>query len=553
MVTTEVSKKYLLKLIGKHLTDEQLEHHLHQIKAPIDSMDGDRINIEVTGDRPDLLSAEGISRALKGPLGIEKGIPEEKFEKGNYMVHVDESVKQVREFIVCAVIENVKLTDEDLKDLIQIQEKLTITHGRKRKKVAIGLHDMESLVAPFYYKAVEPESVEFVPLMENRKMNLRQILEKHPKGIEYGWILKDAKKMPIIFDSRNQVLSFPPIINGILTEMRIGTKTIFIDITGPDYHSCNIALNILCQDFYDRGCTVKSVEVKYPHKTIVTPETEPEAMELKVHETNKLLGISLSPQEIIDALAKQRISAKIKSPAVLNCLIPRYRADFLHPVDLIEEVALGYGYNNFQPKSPSIFTRGSVSRRTKIVDLLTDLMVGSSFMELNTPILTSQKLFDKAKSGEKLILIKNPVSEEYENIRSSLLPHLIDALSKNTHNNYPQKIFEIGLAATEDANSPVSARNDLHVAGIIAHSNANLAELSSSLLEIMRLFRTDFKIGKSELEMFINGRQTVISARINGDTAEIGKVGELSPAVLEAFKLEVPCVGFELNIEKLLH
>ncbi len=551
MATTSVKKSYLLKLLKKRIPDSELEEALHQIKAPIDSIEGDELQIEVTGDRPDLLSAEGIARSLKGHLHIEKGLPQEKFVKGKYVLFADDSVKPVREFIVAAVVENLSISEDDLKDLIQIQEKLTLTHGRKRKKVAIGLHDMGSLAAPFYYKAVEPQSIEFVPLGKNQKMNLAEILLKHEKGIEYGWIMKDLKKYPIIFDSRNQVLSFPPIINGTLTGLSTDTKSIFIDITGTDFHSCNIALNILCQDFYDRGARVETVEVKYSHKTIITPETTPEKMNLDINYANKLLGIELKPAELINALGRQRISAKINGNS-LECLIPRYRADFLHPSDLIEEIALGYGYNSFIPKLPSVFTKGSILPRTKIQDSLADLMVGAGYQQLHAPVLTNQRPADKLQSAEKLIRIKNPVSEEYENIRSSLLPGLMETLSKNTHNTYPQKIFEIGLVAKANDNSDVRASNDLHLAAVLANSNANLAELSGVLLEMLKFFDLKYSLSKNDQNTFIAGRQAIINAKIKGRSHQVAALGEVHPSVLEKFNLEVPCIAFELNVEALL-
>lgn len=550
MVTIEVRKKYLLGLVGKKISDSELGEALHQIKAPIDATDGETLAIEVTGDRPDLLSAEGIARSLKGYLGLEKGIPEEKFQKGNLILHVDPSVKGVREFIVAAVIEGVNISDADLKDLIQIQEKLTLTHGRKRKKVAIGLHDMRMLAPPFHYKAVGPDSLSFVPLGKTQKMTLREIVGKHEKGIDYGGIVSSYNNWPIIMDSKNQVLSFPPVINGTLTEIATSTKSIFVDITGTDFHACNIALNILCQDFYDRGAKVKTVEVRYNDRFVITPETAPEIMDLNINAANSLLGVELSPSQIISALAKQRISASIKNERSLECQIPRYRADFLHQVDLIEEVALGFGYNNFEPKPPSLFTKGSLLQRTKLIDSITDLMIGAGFLEINTPILTNMKVAQKSLTDLPQIRIKNPVSEEYGAVRSSLLPQMLETLSRNMHNPYPQKAFQLGLVALPDDKSETRASNELHLAAIFANSDANLVDLSGILLELLNSLKIAHILRKSDLKMFIGGRQVSIDAKIGGKHfPAIASIGEIHPAVLENFKLEVPVCAFEISLE----
>ncbi|MEK6843647.1 MAG: phenylalanine--tRNA ligase subunit beta [Candidatus Micrarchaeota archaeon] len=546
MVTVNVNKKYLLQLIGKKVSDAQLEEALHQIKSPIDSMDSDNLVIEVNGDRPDLLSAEGISRALKGYLGIEKGNPVEKFQKSGIIVNIDSSVKAVREFIVCAVIENLKISKDDFADLIQIQEKLTLTHGRKRKKVAIGLHDMSMLVAPYFYKAVEPKSVSFIPLGKDRKMDLQEIIEKHEKGIDYAYILDGAKKYPVIFDSKNQVLSFPPIINGALTMLTTNTRYIFIDITGLDYHACNIALNILCQDFADRGAVVKTVEIKSGGNSITSPETSPEKMELDIGFANKLLGTELSAKQIIECLEKQRISAKIKNAKTIECLIPKYRADFLHPVDLVEEVALGYGYNKFVPRQPSVYTKGELSENTKLIDDAASLMVGFGFMQINTPILTNAKLAQKVKSDSKLVKISNPISEEYENVRASLLPQILDTLSKNTHNIYPQKIFEIGSTIVANPKIDVQCENNISIAAAIASPTANISDLSPVLLELLKKLQLEFDLHKSELKMFISGRQS----QLKGRNGIFGEFGEINPEILELLKMEVPVSAFEIIIKR---
>jgi phenylalanyl-tRNA synthetase beta chain len=272
-------------------------------------------------------------------------------------------------------------------------------------------------------------------------------------------------------------------------------------------------------------------------------------MDLSIEYANKLLGTDLTAKQIILSLEKQRISAKPKNAKTIECQIPKYRADFMHPADLVEEVALGFGYNNFKPKSPSVFTKGALLGQTKLVDRIADLMAGAGFLQVNTPILTNGRISKSANSQAKLIKINNPVSEEYENVRCELLPHLIQTLSKNTHNPYPQKIFEIGFIAIGDDAQEVRAKNELHVAGSIAHSYANLSELSGVILELLKNLKIHTAIRRSELKMFIPGRSAILAMEISGKQAELGVMGEIHPSVLENFKLEVPVSAFELNLE----
>ena len=550
MVSVTVKKSYLVQLLGKRISDSQLSDALFQVKAGCDDVSIEDLSLEVTGDRPDLLSAEGVARALKGHLGIEKGLPKLKIQKSTLKIICDPSALAVRPFIVGAVIENAHLTEDDVADLFQMQEKLDLTHGRKRKKISIGLYDMQSLQAPYYFKAFAPDEVKFQPLKSDSKMSLRQILEKHDKGAAYASLINQHKKYPCLVDSKGEILSLVPIINGVSTAVTAKSKTIFIDHTGSDLAAMNASLNILCQHFADRGAVVKSVEVVYSsNKKLTTPDSSPQLIKLSVSDTNRLLGLSLSAKEMAACLAKQRISAKAASSDTLSCEVPAYRADFLHPVDLVEEVAMGYGYNSFQPLAPQTFTKGSLLDKTRLQDSLQDLMLGHGFQQIATHITTNPAKFDKsAEDSFSLVKITNPVSEEYSVLRSSLLPGMLEVLSKNTHASYPQRLFEIGEVVVKDSNEPTGARTELHLCAAIANADANFSEISSVLATAMSLLKRPFKLDKVDSKKFLEGRGANVLESLEGKRIISGTVGELHPHLLEKWHLEVPVAVFELFV-----
>jgi phenylalanyl-tRNA synthetase beta chain len=154
------------------------------------------------------------------------------------------------------------LDDYTVKSVMDVQEKLHLTHGRYRMKVAIGVHDLDRVEPPFTYKAVDPASVSFVPLDMTEELNLREILAKHPKGRDYAWCLEGKKKYPIFIDKNNNVLSFPPIINGELTRLTENTRNLFIEMTGTDQQAVDAALNIVSASLADRGGRLQTVEIK---------------------------------------------------------------------------------------------------------------------------------------------------------------------------------------------------------------------------------------------------------------------------------------------------
>ncbi|HEX54724.1 MAG: phenylalanine--tRNA ligase subunit beta [Candidatus Altiarchaeales archaeon] len=261
MPTVEFSFDEFIELIGMKLEPGELQENISMLGVDLETIDSERIVMEIFPNRPDLLSVEGFARAMRGLLGIKKGIVERRVINSDIKLFIDPTVNEVRPFISAAVIRNVSLDESTLKSLMNLQEKLHITHGRNRKRVAIGVHDLENIDAPFTYKAVKPDEIEFVPLDMDKKMNLMEILEKHPKGIQYKWILKDYEMYPIILDRNNEVLSFPPIINAELTRVTERTRDLFIEVTGTSEIAVNQALNIIVTSITERNGEIYSVNL----------------------------------------------------------------------------------------------------------------------------------------------------------------------------------------------------------------------------------------------------------------------------------------------------
>ncbi|NYZ74708.1 phenylalanine--tRNA ligase subunit beta [Candidatus Micrarchaeota archaeon] len=545
MVSLTLRKKLFQRLYGKKLSDEKLADLLPLVKCSFDGATEDELKVEVTGDRPDLLSSEGVVRALKGFTEIEKGLPELKLTPSKLEFTVDKSVASVRPYLVSALVEGVSFDDDDIAELMQLQEKLHLTLGRRRKKVAIGVHDPAQLKPPFVYKAVRPNSVYFIPLGKDFQMNLEEILRKHEKGIEYAYTLAQASAYPIIMDSADQVLSFPPIINGVLTQVTESTEDVLLDITGTDFNACNTALNIMCHNFADRGSKIKSVAIKYAEGKKTTPETKPAVMHVSAAEANKALGVKLSPKQAADCLLKQRIGAMVEGDYVA-CEIPRYRADFLHPIDLIEEIALGYGYNKFEPKAPSVFTKGETSALTRKSNHAAELLAGAGFVEASTYVLTNQPKAVKAREPTELVRIKNPVSTDYDCLRSTLLPNLLEVLSKNTHAPYPQKIFEVGEVVKKNDKADVKTSTEIHVCAVSAHANASLSEIASLASEVLNRLETRVELKQLESPRYIKGR----AAHLDSGASHVGEAGEVHPAALSDFGIMVPVAAFEARIAR---
>ncbi|MBI4360611.1 phenylalanine--tRNA ligase subunit beta [Candidatus Micrarchaeota archaeon] len=541
MVSTTYPKELLLKAVSA--SEKQVLEALPNIKANVEGTDDEGITVEVTGDRPDLLSVFGAARALKGYLGKETGSPACDFNASGIKVFVEPEAEAIRPVLVSAVIRNADLDDTKIQHLFQVQEKLDLTNGRRRKKGSIGLYDLDQLKGPFYLKNASMDT-KFHPLKADREMTVKQILSEHPTGKDYAHLVT-GKHYPMLVDSKNRVLSLVDIINAADCAVTEDTKNVFIDLTGTDLHSCNATLNVLCQDFADQGAVVETVEIHHKTKKLVTPDTKPEKYVLNVDRVNKLLGTSLPPKEVVQLLRRQRLDVTV-GRETLECFTPRYRSDFLHEIDLVEEVALAHGYNQFQVKEPSVFTVGSKSDRTYLVQKARDQLASFGFLELMTHVFFSHAKAAKASAEKDVVKIKNPVSEEYTSLRSLLMPSLLEVLSKNTHQPYPQNVFEVGEVVVKDPKTTTKTRTDVNACLLSAHADANLSQVASLLDEFNRRMNFAYTLKAYTHGRFISGR----AAEVVQGKIPVGFVGELHPMVLENYGLQVPVSAFEIRLIK---
>jgi len=544
MPTIEISKSDLLELIGKKLGDKELEEALELAKSGIDSAEGDLLKIEV-GDvnRPDLWSAEGLARELKLRLGIEK--KEYEAKSSGCELKVDSKVKKARPFIACAVVKNLNLNDSAIKSIIQLQEKLCESFGLKRKEVAIGVYDFEKIKWPITYTTFIPSKLSFVPLGASQELTLKEILQQHEKGIQYAGLLEHLKEYPVLIDAEKRVLSMPPIINsehsGKVTEE---TKNVFVEATGFSERFVIPALNIIICALADRGGTMESVSITDGKKR-VTPDLKRKGAEVNIDEANNILGLNLIPRQISSLLEKAGFETK-QSGKKLSVTYPAYRQDILDSRDVIEDIAISYGYGNFLPIVPEVFTIGKFSEETELREKVSGLITGLGVQEIATFTLTNRdELFKKMKMKAKEALeIANPVSATYSSVRSWLLPSLLEFLSKNKDEDYPQKIFEIGKCI-EIING--EADDKLKLAFATAEKKAGFTETRQMLEWLAASLGIEIKIVPCEHESFIAGRvgKIIVHGR------EAGILGEISPAVLSEWNISMPVAGFELDLTEL--
>jgi phenylalanyl-tRNA synthetase beta chain len=536
VITLSVSD--LKSMMGRPVPDDQLRAVLPLIKCDIESWEGDGLRVEVTPDRPDLLSTEGIARQLSYWLGIRRGLHSYVVSKPS--ISVSTEPVGVRPEIVAGSIRGVGMSDSMVRSIMQLQEAIDFTIGRDRVKTAIGIHDASKVKPPFFYREVGPRDISFVPLGFSREMTIEQILRKHPKGVQYRHIFSRKGSYPIILDRNDDVLSFPPIINGELTKVSPDTRDIFLDITGFDQTPLNQALNILLSALEMRGGSIEAVKVNnrtYPH-------LKARPVRIEAASVRRTLGVSLKDREIRDCLERMGYGF---DPKTSRALVPPYRADIMHPVDVIEDIAIAYGYNNFVPEMPRLPTVGRANPEEVFALKLKELMVGLGFQEAINPTLSNKErqFTSMGIRNPGTVELANPVSGEHTICRHWVLPSILENLSSNIHRRYPQRIFELGECIHPEPGADTRTRNVKKLAAATSHAGAGFSEIMSVFNAFRESLPLELDAAERNHPSFIKGRCVAVSLHGRG----IGLLGEIHPSILQNFSLKMPMAAFEIDAE----
>lgn len=557
MPTIDVEYGEFEKLLGLKLgrdmarVDEVLEFVKGEVKL-FDEVTG-VMNVEIKDtSRPDLWNVEGLARALRGFLGLEIGLREYEVGSPVVEVYVDQRLSDIRPFIACAVVRNLKLTDAMIRGFMRMQDKLDQSYGRNRQRTSIGLYDLDLLASPLQYSVAKPEDARFIPLGFAEEMSLEEILDRHPKGVEYGHIVKRHSVFPILLDADKKILSFPPVINsndlGKITEK---TRNVLIEVTGTDNEAVLNTVKIVTLSLIDRGGKAFGAFIHYAKSdtAVVTPDFRPTNMDLHVDYANQVSGLELTAKQICDLLPKAGLSVLKKSDHVITVQVPSYRVDVMHEVDLIEDITIAYGYNKIKPVWRRLPTSGAVRPGREISDTAREIMVGLGFEEVFSYTLTNpENLFSRMNfKREPVVEIAEPKVQTLTCLRNWLLPSLMEFLACNLSVEYPQRIFALDIVTKPDETKETRTRDELLLAAVTAHADAGFTEVKSDLDACLVNLGLECQIREIKHPSFVNGR--IGSVIVDGKA--VGVLGEISPKVLRTWGLENPVAAFELNFQKI--
>jgi phenylalanyl-tRNA synthetase beta chain len=540
MASVKFNRKIFEREIGK-LTEE-MQQKIALFGTTVESLDSNEVELDVTPDRPDLLSYYGFRRGFLGYLGKKIGLKKYKLNKPekDYEVKVDSSVKEVRPFTACAIVRGLKFDDDKIKDIIELQEKLHTTIGRRRKKLAIGIYPLEKIKLPIHYKAMEPDKIKFIPLESQREMSGLEILQKHPTGKEYAHLLAGKIKFPIFVDSNNQILSMPPIINSELTgRVTDKTKEVFVECSGFDFDILEKCLNIVVTTLTEMGGTIYQMKVRDK----IMPELKSEKRNLSIESVNKLLGLDLKEKDV--KLLIEKMGHEYKGGVVE---IPSWRIDILHEVDLIEDVAIAYGYDKFIPIIPEISTIGEENSDAVIKRKIAEILISCGLLEIsNYHLSKKQDQFNKMgipEKQEKGFIEVEESKTDFGILRKDLTHYALKIISENNDSEYPQKIFEIGRVFGLKNEGVVESEKLC-----VALTPGNFTDVKQILDYLERMMEIKFEIKAKEYveNYYVDGRV----AEIYFNSKKIGSIGEIHPRILKNWKIKMPVSLFEIDLKEI--
>ena len=565
-------------------TDDDLKDDLFGLGLEFEGeTDEGLLQFEFGPDRLDRLSVEGVARSLRYHYGDDRGVRVPDTNDPDFTFVVDGDVPDERPYVTGAIVRGVDLNDAALESLIQLQEKLHATMGRKRAKGAIGIHDLVAIKGAnvredsegnsITYTGIEPDGDTFVPLDSDRELTPAEVLEEHSTGRTYADLVADYDRYPAIYDELG-LFSFPPVINGRRTEVSTDSRELLVELTGTDQWTIDRMCAIICYALSARGATIEDVEVEYAGgtdeggRTLRRPDFAVRTKSVTHDRIETMLGVDVDPREVVDLFERSGLDAVVDDDdaddggdaddghTTYEVSIPPYRVDVLHPLDLVDDVGRAYGFDELEPKYPDVGTVGGRHERSRLEAATRDVLTGLGFEDLlNFHMISEDEVHDRmgveagtdVLGGGEPVGITEPYSEDYTILRPWALPSLMMVLENNTHRAYPQDLAEVGLVADRDDDVNTRVAESKHVTGVLARTDATYEDAKARLQALCRSFGVELETPPTAHPSFIDGRAA--SVVIDGD--DVGVVGEIHPAVLVEHDLELPVAGFEFELDAL--
>ncbi|RDA85006.1 hypothetical protein CP532_2045 [Ophiocordyceps camponoti-leonardi (nom. inval.)] len=616
MPTISVDKYKLYEALGQKFTRAEFESLCfdYGIELDADTEEDDvderpmvngvreppQLKIEIPANRYDMLCFEGLVLNLnvfRGRTPPPKfSVVPPKDEKQQTII-VTPDTARIRPYVAGAVLRNIKFTQDRYDSFIALQDKLHQNLARNRTLVSMGTHDLDTIQGPFTYEALSPRDIKFKPLNQDKEVDGDELMALYENDRHLGrylHIIRDSPVYPVILDANRVVCSLPPIINSDQSKITLKTTNVFIEITATDLTKLQIVTDMLVTMFSvycAQPFTVEPVRIVSEHSGLnrVTPSLKPRTTSAEVDYLNSCTGLNESPQSLCTLLAKMSYESRPSDTDanLLEIAIPPTRADVLHQCDIMEDLAVCYGFNKLPRTAPArSATVGAPLPINKLSDIVRTEAAMAGWTEVMPLILCSHDenfaFLNRSDDGKTAVRLANPKTLEYQVVRTSLLPGLLKTIRENKGHSVPIKIFEAADVVFKDDSLERRARNERHFAAAWCGKSSGFQVVHGLLDRLLLMLRTAFVTreeglatagaGKSvdyvveqnpqradgywieelDEDLFFHGHAASVFLRLGGRDRRIGEFGILHPTVLEKFDIRYPVSALEINLEVFL-
>lgn len=393
----------------------------------------------------------------------------------------------------------------------------------------------------------------------------------------------------VIADGADKASCVAGVMGGLDSEVTADTKNVFLEAAVFDSASIRrtsrrlglrseasgryekginparseMAINRICQLLEEEGAavTAKGMLDEYPVKA------EPQVIKTTVQRINDYIGINMPKEKMIEILTDLYFKVE-EQDGNLTVTVPDFRLDLDGMPDLAEEVARVYGYKNIPITTPwSAIAKGAMSKEQDVIFRITDSLVADGLSEVVNYSFMDKKDLERLNFpwGHKVynaIPIMNPISEEYPDMRTTLLPGLMHTLCYNlSQKNEEAAIFESGhvyqpkelplkdlpyeyelfsgllYGSPDEAGYPNNGRK---------YDFFDVKAIMEDVLETLGI--RDYEIKRSTYPVFHPG----ISADFVKDSRTLMSFGQLHPAVLDKWGIKKEVYGFVIFIPHLM-
>lgn len=528
------------------------------------------VDFEITPNRSDCLSILGMAKEAAATFNRELKIPkivlkEEAKESTENMVKVHIDAEDLCKRYVARIVEDVVIEPSPL--------------WMQRRLQYCGVRPINNIVDITNY--VMMELGQPLHAFDYDKIEGHSIIVRRSKASEKLMTLDGVKRelseeMLVIADEKNPI-ALAGVMGGLESEIGSKTRRILLEsanFNGPSIRRTSRKLGLrsessmrfekgidpnLCSKAIDRACELieklGAGKVLKGSVDVFPQKTEIREVSFTPERINRVLGINISSDEILDILERLEISVESVGDTMVAS-IPTFRLDISKEADLVEEVGRMYGYDRLPITLPSgDVTHGKLNNYQKNVNDIKDTLVYKGFSEIYTYSFISPKAFERIKVPEDSSLrhavsLMNPLGEEHSIMRTTLLPSMLNTIGFNLNRKVGElKLFEVS-AVYLPKELPLKEQpyENKRLSLGLCDKSKDFYDLKGIIETIfMKLKIKDYVFKQDTHFAFHPGR----CARIFLDDVEIGVAGEIHPDILEEYEIDQRVYVAELDIDKI--